>query len=55
MFLYFEDNAGVIVNSKCKMKVSASQDQLQRSVQTCSPGLQPMLAALHDSSLYLFF
>lgn len=29
------------------------QDQLQRNVQICGPGLHPMLAALRDSSVYL--
>ena len=28
-FLYFEDNAGVIINNKGKMKVSVSQDKLK--------------------------
>ena len=28
-FFYFEDNAGIIVNNKGKMKVSVSQDKLK--------------------------
>ena len=35
------------------MQVPPSQDQLQRNVQTCGPGLHPTLAALHDSLVYL--
>ena len=53
VFLYFEDNAGVTANSKGEMKVPPSQKQLQRGVQICGPGLHPMLAASHDSIVYL--
>jgi large subunit ribosomal protein L23e len=53
MFLYFEDDSGVTVNNKGKMKSSANTGPVAKSVQICGPGLHPMQAALHDYPVYL--
>merc|ERR1712110_107964 len=44
-FLYFEDNAGVIVNNKGEMKFRQSQVPYQRSVQSYGQGSHLMLEA----------
>merc|ERR1712105_186594 len=44
-FLYFEDNAGVIVNNKGEMKGSAITAQFPRSVRICGQELHRMLEA----------
>merc|ERR1712076_67941 len=47
-FLYFEDNAGVIVNNKGEMKGSASQVQFLKNALIYGPELHRMPAALRD-------
>merc|ERR1712029_1013191 len=44
-FLYFEDNAGVIVNNKGEMKGSAITGPFSKNVQSCGPGSHLMLEA----------
>ncbi|CAD7689963.1 unnamed protein product [Nyctereutes procyonoides] len=51
MFLYSENNRG---QSKQRQNERLlSQDQLQRSMQTCGPVLYPMLTVLPDSLVHL--
>merc|ERR1711953_663042 len=51
-FLYFEDNAGVIVNNKGEMKGQLLPVPFLKNVQSCGPGSHLMLeASLNQPSL----
>ncbi|KAL3565286.1 hypothetical protein D5086_033332 [Populus alba] len=55
VFMYFEDNADVIVNPKGEMKAQQLPVQLERSVPIFGLGLQVQLMLRALICLFLFF